>query len=127
MCVHLARLKGTSKQALCFSFSFVFCFLVQFRLLLRVVDETTTQTSTTMKHRWAALPPLFLLAVLVATVTGGCPPVDDPCMNEANHQKCQALVDEGCTNLIWLESCPLQFACGSYGNRRQRRGLRNGT
>ena len=81
---------GTTKRHIktssFFSFFFLCCFLVQFRLLLRVVDETTTQTSTTMKHRWAALP-LFLLAFLVATVTGGCPPVDDPCMKRGQPPK----------------------------------------
>lgn len=61
--------------------------------------------------------------VLAALVTlpearSACPGPDEPCMNEHIHQKCQALVDKGCTNLIWMESCPIQFACGTYSDKK---------
>lgn len=64
---------------------------------------------------------VLLLGCFVREVVCGCPTVDDPCMNEQNHQKCQQLVDKGCTNLIWMESCPLQFACGTYDRSNLRR------
>lgn len=56
----------------------------------------------------------LLVGLLTQEASGACPAVDDPCMTAENHGQCQALVDHGCTNLIWMESCPLQFACGAY-------------
>eukprot|EP00977_Amphora_coffeiformis_P001374 scaffold286_cov169-Amphora_coffeaeformis.AAC.18 len=64
---------------------------------------------------------VVLLGFLVPGAHCGCPPVDEPCMNEQNHQKCQELVDNGCTNLIWMESCPIQFACATYDRSNLRR------
>lgn len=41
-----------------------------------------------------------------------CPSVDEPCMNDENFQICTDLIDNGCQDLVILESCPLQFQCG---------------
>lgn len=41
-----------------------------------------------------------------------CPSLDEPCMNEENFRTCTDLVEDGCKNLLILESCPLQFDCG---------------
>lgn len=54
---------------------------------------------------------LLMFCLLGAAAASTCPPVDAPCVNEDNHEKCQALLENGCTNLLWIESCPLHFAC----------------
>ena len=41
-----------------------------------------------------------------------CPAASEACMNEENRAQCLDLVAAGCENLLFLESCPLQFACG---------------
>jgi hypothetical protein len=41
-----------------------------------------------------------------------CPKVDKPCMNDENFRVCTELVNDGCTVLLVLKSCPLQFRCG---------------
>lgn len=35
----------------------------------------------------------------------------DPCMNENNWADCQILESSGCSNIVAMESCPLQFSC----------------
>jgi len=41
-----------------------------------------------------------------------CPGVDEPCMDDENFQVCTELIENGCMDLLVLESCPLQFRCG---------------
>jgi hypothetical protein len=63
---------------------------------------------------------LMIMMIRLATVVGeeetespSCPSPTDPCMNQDNYQKCQSLInDMQCTQLLVMESCPLQFACG---------------
>lgn len=45
-----------------------------------------------------------------------CPSVDEPCMNNENFRICTSLVNDGCRDLLILESCPLQFQCGDSEN-----------
>lgn len=47
---------------------------------------------------------------------GLCPSIDGVCVNEINRQVCLNLVSDGCVAINQLESCPLQFTCGEYGN-----------
>jgi len=41
-----------------------------------------------------------------------CPEPSEPCMNEENCAACLESVSAGCREIVFLESCPLQFACG---------------
>ena len=36
----------------------------------------------------------------------------DSCMNDSNFGQCVGLINDGCQQLMTMESCPLQFACG---------------
>ena len=53
---------------------------------------------------------VFLHAVAYAQPE--CPQATSPCMNEENFEQCREIVNSGCEQLIVMESCPLQFACG---------------
>jgi hypothetical protein len=55
---------------------------------------------------------MILVVPVKATVSPKCPEKNETCMNTQNWAKCQALIVGGCTNILTLESCPLQFACG---------------
>jgi hypothetical protein len=63
---------------------------------------------------------LATLLFLAAGALGACPGVEEPCMTEENHQKCMELVEKGCTNLLCMESCPLQFTCAEYAHKSLR-------
>jgi hypothetical protein len=60
--------------------------------------------SVLLRYRPALIP--------VSAVSPTCPDQNEPCMTTGNWAKCQALIVDGCTNILTLESCPLQFACG---------------
>jgi hypothetical protein len=55
---------------------------------------------------------MFLIAAFFAVAAQACPSLEKACMNEENFAKCQGLEDDGCQNLMIMESCPLQFRCG---------------
>ena len=68
----------------------------------------------------------FIKLLLVSTtmlhfinITSTCQPYSvcgepsDACMNNENFRVCKDLEDSGCTNILVMESCPLQFACAS--------------
>lgn len=41
-----------------------------------------------------------------------CPNITEPCMNKDNLAVCITLYEDGCENIMILESCPVQFSCG---------------
>mmetsp|Transcript_10318 Transcript_10318/g.20683 ORF Transcript_10318/g.20683 Transcript_10318/m.20683 type:complete len:482 (+) Transcript_10318:105-1550(+) len=45
-----------------------------------------------------------------------CPTADESCMNENNYNACIELERQGCTQIVVLESCPLQFGCGDWAD-----------
>lgn len=67
-----------------------------------------------MKILFASTILLVFLAYTGAVSTGEepCPDVSDACMNDENYAICRDLIDSGCQDLVVMESCPLQFACG---------------
>ena len=76
---------------------------------------TTLYINTIMK----IVSTLLLLAALLSfafqsdaqSVCARVAATDEACMNEENLQACQDLEASGCTNILFLESCPLQFGC----------------
>ena len=40
-----------------------------------------------------------------------CPPIDGSCVLQAQYDECVSLVNAGCTDILTLESCPVQFSC----------------
>lgn len=40
-----------------------------------------------------------------------CPAPDEPCMNAENHAACLEVEADCSGSVLFLESCPLQFAC----------------
>ena len=46
-------------------------------------------------------------------VSSVCGTPTDPCMNDVNYKECIELVENGCLDIISMDSCPYGFACGS--------------
>ena len=46
-------------------------------------------------------------------ITDICGSPIDSCMNEENWNVCNSLIENGCNNVLVMESCPLQFSCGN--------------
>mmetsp|Transcript_19348 Transcript_19348/g.35578 ORF Transcript_19348/g.35578 Transcript_19348/m.35578 type:complete len:204 (+) Transcript_19348:85-696(+) len=61
--------------------------------------------SSTMLH--------FINSTLTCQPYSVCGEPSDACMNDENFRVCKDLEDSGCTNILVMESCPLQFACGA--------------
>jgi len=85
------------------------------------VNETgPPQPSATMNP---SSPPSLMNSMLVTptldptlsnmTNSTPCPEPTEACMNEENYAVCMQLFDEGCTEILFLESCPLQFTCNT--------------
>lgn len=55
---------------------------------------------------------LFLALTPGSMIQATCPALSEPCMNEENLRDCQQIEEQGCKQVITMESCPLQFACG---------------
>ena len=60
----------------------------------------------------------LLMILLLAVDAWECPDLKDACMTDENWNYCREIHQSGCQNLVVMESCPLQFACGDDGHRR---------
>jgi hypothetical protein len=58
---------------------------------------------------------VLFLGLSVQAENDPCGIPTEPCMNAENWSQCRSLVDQGCQNILYLESCPLQFACDDDG------------
>ena len=61
----------------------------------------------------------FTLHVTATTAieTTQCPsPTENKCVNDNNYAECVALLVQGCLEVLALESCPLKFRCGTWGD-----------